>query len=255
MKKNLLLVVVAVVFVLNNASAQRTFEYYPDLSKNGASDLNKVIADLSENAKKIILTWNYVDRLEGSVLVKNDEFQSNTTPSQTLLCFYEISSPIKVFNNGDDITVFTTYTRFCFRKKDKSSAMKFADDLLFIQHHFSSMKDSEVNATFKPLADQYRALAVKPTVSEEQRKYIVQANSFNKERDFLRAIFLYRKAIAVDQISYPAAYFNLALIAAQVEYYNMAVFYMKRYLLLEPEAKDAREAQDKIYEWEARINK
>lgn len=30
---------------------------------------------------------------------------------------------------------------------------------------------------------------------------------------------------------------------------------MKQYLLLEPEAKDARSAQDKIYEWELMIQK
>jgi len=30
---------------------------------------------------------------------------------------------------------------------------------------------------------------------------------------------------------------------------------MKKYLLLEPEATDARSAQDKIYEWEAKTGK
>lgn len=38
------------------------------------------------------------------------------------------------------------------------------------------------------------------------------------------------------------------------KYYD-AVYAMKQYLILSPEAEDARKAQDKIYEWELNIKK
>jgi hypothetical protein len=41
------------------------------------------------------------------------------------------------------------------------------------------------------------------------------------------------------------------LLSAQVKQYDDAIYHMKKYLLLVPDASDARGAQDKIYEWEA----
>ena len=86
-------------------------------------------------------------------------------------------------------------------------------------------------------------------MSEEQREFVVQANALNQRKDYARAIDLYLKAIDLDPVSYPGAYFNLALLSAQLKRYKQAISYMKQYLLLVPEAKDARSAQDKIYEW------
>jgi hypothetical protein len=47
----------------------------------------------------------------------------------------------------------------------------------------------------------------------------------------------------------------MALLSEQMKWFNSAIFYMKQYLLLVPDAKDARSAQDKIYEWEMQIKK
>ncbi len=70
-----------------------------------------------------------------------------------------------------------------------------------------------------------------------------------QEKNYMKAIELYKKAIAIDQIAYPAGYSNVALLFAQINNFNAAINNMKKYLLLEPEASDARSAQDKIYEW------
>ena len=59
-----------------------------------------------------------------------------------------------------------------------------------------------------------------------------------------------RKALDLDPTSYPGAYFNLALLSAQMKRFNPAISYMKQYLSLVHHAPDARSAQDKIYEWE-----
>jgi tetratricopeptide (TPR) repeat protein len=124
-----------------------------------------------------------------------------------------------------------------------------ADALYLVQQRNEELR-AEPLALFEARAIEYRSLSVKPAISEEQRKYIVQANALNNRKDYTGAIELYRKAVEVDPVSYPGAYFNLALLSAQVNRYGQAIAYMKKYLLLEPEAQDSRSARDKIYEWE-----
>jgi len=124
-------------------------------------------------------------------------------------------------------------------------------DLIFFQNQFKAKKDEAQKVIFEQKVKEYRAMAVKPTVSEEQRKYIVQANLFNQQKNYIKAIELYTKVLAIDPIAYPAGYSNLALLCAQVNNFKDAIMNMKKYLALEPEASDARSAQDKIYEWEA----
>ncbi|MDG4474916.1 tetratricopeptide repeat protein [Thiovibrio frasassiensis] len=128
-------------------------------------------------------------------------------------------------------------------------AQRFADDLFVIQQALQKKHDERL-ALFQAKATQYRGMKVKPPVSEEQRKYIVQANALNQRKEYAGAIDLYSKVIDVDPVSFPPAYFNLALLCAQMQRFQPAIAYMKQYLLLVPDANDARAAQDKIYEWE-----
>ena len=103
---------------------------------------------------------------------------------------------------------------------------------------------------FEETAAHYRSLVVKPSMTENQRRYIVQANALSQQKEYAKAISQYEKALALGVTSYPAAFYNMALLAAQEGRHCAAIANMKKYLLLEPEAKDARSAQDKIYEWE-----
>ena len=136
-----------------------------------------------------------------------------------------------------------------------------AEALSCIQHklvkqYTDSINTEKVNklnndlAEFKETAKAYNELSDKPTITEAQRKYIVQANSFSKDTLYTKAIEAYEKAIKIDQVSYPAAYYNLALLLAEKKDLKEAINNMKKYLLLVPNAPDARAAQDKIYEWE-----
>ncbi len=140
--------------------------------------------------------------------------------------------------------------------KSEKIATKVADALLFLQDQ--EKKNAEARAgqltTFAEAAANYHALTTKPAMSEEQRKAIVQANALSQQKNYGKAIEKYLKAIELHPTAYPDAYHNLALLHAQEGDPVMAVFYMKQYLLLEPDAKDARSAQDKIYEWELLIN-
>jgi tetratricopeptide (TPR) repeat protein len=100
--------------------------------------------------------------------------------------------------------------------------------------------------SYENLTDQGR----KVLMTDEQRKIIVQANMMHEEKEYVQAIRLYEKAIEVNPFSYPSAYYNVALLYAQLYKYHDAVLNMNKYLLLVPDAEDARASQDKIYEWE-----
>lgn len=149
--------------------------------------------------------------------------------------------------------------KFKISEQNKGDAMELADYLFFFQRNLHiqtpQQRYDSLMVLFEPIAAQYRLLKVKPPITEGQRKYIVQANSFSEQKMYEKAIELYIKAIEVDQTAYPAAYSNLALLSAQLVRYEAAIYYMKKYLLLEPEASDARGAQDKIYVWEAKLGK
>ena len=78
----------------------------------------------------------------------------------------------------------------------------------------------------------------------------MQAELLRERKDYDGAAERYRKVVDLAPVVYPAAYFNLALLYEQQERYPQAINAMKKYLLLQPAAQDARAAQDKIYGWE-----
>jgi len=137
--------------------------------------------------------------------------------------------------------------------KDLEFAERFADDLVYFQNmkNFIVLKDVE---DFEVAAARYRALREKPAISEETRKFIVQANAQTQLKNYKQAIELYENAIEVDPTN-PMVYNNEALLLAMVGRYDAAINRMKKYLKLVPEAVDARAAQDKIYEWEGMVPK
>ncbi len=127
-------------------------------------------------------------------------------------------------------------------------AEQLAEQLKIKQHNDSIARADSIQ--FSVAFAKYREMKEKPSITEEQRKYIVQANSFAKEKLYSQAIEAYKNALAIDQVAYPVAYYNLALLLAETKDFKLAVRNMKKYLLLLPDAPDARAAQDKIYEWE-----
>jgi tetratricopeptide (TPR) repeat protein len=163
-----------------------------------------------------------------------------------------IQRPVTVGKSSLDYPYVVNPGLVSFHFKNLTVAQKFADALYSIQKLKGEFENEQAKrlAEYESLAAQYRALTIKPPVSEEQRRLIVQANALNQRKDYGGAIDLYLKAVELDPVSYPAAYFNLALLYAQQQRYNKAIAYMKQYLMLVPEAPDARSAQDKIYEWE-----
>lgn len=149
---------------------------------------------------------------------------------------------------------FTNRYSFVFGRDRLADAQRFADNLFVIQEQLKK-QEGEQFAAFEQQAARYRELAVKPVVTEEQRKIIVQANALSQQKAYADALEFYNKVLAIDPVSYPGAYFNMALLSAQENRFRSAIGYMKKYLLLEPNAGDSRSAQDKIYEWELMVSR
>ena len=139
---------------------------------------------------------------------------------------------------------------FYWKIKDLEFAKRLADDLVYFQNMLH-MKDFK---NFDAIAAKYLAMKEKPLITEEARKYIVQANAMTQEKNYKKAIETYDKALEVDPAN-PMVYNNQALLFAMIGQFEEAIDRMKKYLKLEPGAADARTVQDKIYEWEASITK
>ena len=108
---------------------------------------------------------------------------------------------------------------------------------------------------FEQIIKQYDKSIINSELTEEQRKFVVLANAANEDKNYTDALEFYSKLIRINPVSYPTAYFNMALIAAQKKDYTLAIVNMKKYLLLVPNAEDSRKGKDKIYEWEYKLDK
>lgn len=95
----------------------------------------------------------------------------------------------------------------------------------------------------------YPKLPAKPALPEDARRFGVQAAVAAREQRYDEATALFKRGQRIAPW-WPQANFNLAVLAAKKEKLPEAISYMKTYLALAPDAPDAREAQDKIYEWE-----
>lgn len=107
---------------------------------------------------------------------------------------------------------------------------------------------------FEQEARKYRDAKSKPQMSEEVRRLRVQAEAAVRNKNFQDAADFYEDALALAPW-WPEGHFNRALVLGEVGDFSPAISEMKRYLLLVPNASDARAAQDKIYEWEGKIKK
>lgn len=97
----------------------------------------------------------------------------------------------------------------------------------------------------------YPKLSIKPVPPEGVRRYWIQGEALAKDRSYEKALEAYGKALSVAPW-WPPVWFNRAFLLAEQGQTRAAIDAMKNYLALDPNAADARAAQDKIYEWEAK---
>ncbi len=110
-------------------------------------------------------------------------------------------------------------------------------------------EDPAFSAAFANGAKRYREMPVKPAMPEDvQRCRVVAEDAFNN-KDFKKALDYYRKGLAIEPL-WPQGQFNAAMLAGELHSYKWAALYMKRYLELVPDAKNANAAREKMYLWE-----
>jgi tetratricopeptide (TPR) repeat protein len=226
------------------------------IAHSQTKEMRKVKMQIGELLKEKVEVYDRKTKVRDNpkdILVHDDRIDFRIKRQTNSLNFSDLtvdSIKFLTFSNRAVIELKNLY--LITTNLEKANYARFEElwkDLIYIQK-----QQGETAIThFEEIASKYRELREKPKVSEEQRKLIVQANLFNQQKNYSKAIELYKMAIEFDQIGYPAAYSNVALLFAQINKFRDAIIYMKEYLLLEPDGSDARSAQDKIYEWEAQI--
>lgn len=104
-------------------------------------------------------------------------------------------------------------------------------------------------ATIQAVAQLARKQSAKPELPEEAMRYGVQATSLVEKKRYDEAIALYDQALELAPW-WADSHFNKALVLANQNRNAEAATSMKQFLVLAPNAPDARAAQNKIYEWE-----
>ncbi len=259
---------VLICFTAEFASAQKTTPVYKGLlryttlerldsvKKEFSEMLNYVACCNPENINLRFMGMPYNLPKEKGVVVTPDSVIFNLSKKVKYAFLYSNKQEILINEYvflGKAYTLHLPNLEICWQTKNLEYAKKLADDLVYFQH-LKEFQNRQVEKQFESLASQYRALAVKPEISENERRYIVQANAMTQSKDYNRAIDLYEKAIALNPTN-PMLYNNEALLFAMIGQFGSAINRMKKYLLLVPDAPDARAAQDKIYEWEAETEK
>lgn len=259
MTANRRLLILILMLLINRAQAQHITVYYPKLLSEKSN-----LEDLKLEALQLLKKGNFLGDFKtdkGHDKVKYTfELDSLNVKAKGFALVIPLKYQILVFKNPEKFLVqFKDRVNFGIFD-ELESAKQLADVLYTIQNILYKKSNEEIikkieseRVKFDSLVQKYRSIEVKPLMTEEQRKLIVQANFQLRQKQFQKAIDSYEKALAVNPIAYPAAYSNMALIEAQLANYPKAIEYMKKYLMLEPDASDARASQDKIYEWETQL--
>ena len=132
-----------------------------------------------------------------------------------------------------------------------TTAQRFGDALQALRDYVAKGQFIGQNESdgFAKVVARYQNANPKPALSEEVRKLKVQAEFALEKKRYAQSIGHYEEALNIAPW-WADGHFNRALLLGEAEDYAEAVSEMKKYLALEPNAKDARAAQDKLYQWE-----
>lgn len=160
---------------------------------------------------------------------------------------------VKSYSNGTR-PVIALYGRkesqsFLLNTDDQAYANQALAALLVLKDATAMAASPEEKARFDAVVQTYRAASPKPALPEDARRFEVQAEDAVRDKQFAEAEDLYAQEL--DIVPWlPKAHFNRALVLAEIGDYGSAKDEMGRYLALAPDAQNARQAQDYIYQWE-----
>jgi len=132
---------------------------------------------------------------------------------------------------------------------------RFEGALIFLGRKAQEEMEAKAAASFeefKPKAAQWRQLAAKPELPAEAHRHQVLAENAYQSKDIGKTIMEYEAALRAYPL-WPEGHYNLATLAGEIggrPGYDIAIFHMKAYLELLPDAPDARAAKDSIIIWE-----
>ncbi len=113
-------------------------------------------------------------------------------------------------------------------------------------------QDTAAWTDFQQKAAAWRALPVKPALSENVRRERVLAENAFREKQLSSAVDHYEAGLKMNPL-WPEGQFNAALLYAELEDYNKAVWHMRAYLELVPDAPDAEGARDQLIIWQDKL--
>ena len=144
----------------------------------------------------------------------------------------------------------------CWIYKKHKEAERFTAALEFLsagaREKVKAQYDSQYQ-NFEAQLKPWRDAATKPAMPEAAREHQVLAEYAFKEKDTEKAIREYVAALDIFP-TWPEGQFNLATLAGEKKYYELAVLHMKEYLELSPESPDAQAAKDSIIIWRDKLS-
>lgn len=235
--------------------------YYPKLSGK-TQDMEAIKTGLSNSLKRVgqfydastQKTFNAKDIK--NITVQNDRIEIDVKGQRDNLnwLYSSIDDSTMIFfgkQNAGNYVFLPGVANLAFGELD--AAQQFADNIYAIQYpNINRVRDS-VMTVFKEKLKAYKALNTEDTVLEAQKNLFLAADSASNRMDFFEAIRIYIRAIQINEMAYPRAYANLALLYAHINFFDYAILYMNKYLLLDIDPADERGARDKRYEWEGLI--
>jgi len=112
-------------------------------------------------------------------------------------------------------------------------------------------EQARIWAEFQKRAAAWRALPARPPLSEAVRKQQLLAEDAVNQKQFEAAAAAYDAGTEIDPL-WPEGHFNAAAIYGELKDYDDAVWHMRCYLELLPNAPDAQAARDQMLLWQAK---
>ena len=136
--------------------------------------------------------------------------------------------------------------QFFIISSNEDEAVSLADAFYVLKRYAEGYKPED--GSFSEGAAAWRALAVKPELPEDVLGCRMAAEEAFKNKDFKKALDYYKKGLSMEPF-WPQGLFNAAVLEGELGSYKSAVFHMKRYLELLPDAPNAKAAREKMSFW------
>jgi tetratricopeptide (TPR) repeat protein len=132
---------------------------------------------------------------------------------------------------------------------------RFVDAVMAVRYWTSSGALADDVVAFKDFQEKakaWKALAQKPVLAEDARRFKVRAEDSAQKKDWENAVKSYEQGLAIEPLC-PDGQLNAARIYGELHAAALAVMHMKRYLELCPDAPDAQKCRDQMYIWEGNV--